>query len=113
VKLLTEDSKLVCAHQAGIVDIEPSQTWVTVAGRRVLVATDPEGRDVNGCPNIGVGIRPCKNTLKVKKGYSSWVEIDDHGTCLDDLQGLTDGTPPGVVLYLVEDPGQPFVWEQG
>jgi hypothetical protein len=29
--------------------------------------------------------------------------------CLDNLWGLTDGTPPGVVKYNVVDPAQKFV----
>ena len=109
--LLTEDAKLVCMHQAGIVENVPSQEWVTIALRRVLVSTDPEKREINGCPNINVGIRPCKNTLAVKIGYSDWVKVDGDRICLDNLEGLTDGTPAGFVKYVVEQPGQIFVSE--
>lgn len=108
---LTEDAKLVCKHQAGIVDNKPSQEWVTIADRLVLVSIDPENRSINGCPNINVGIRPCKTTLKVKKGYSEWLRVDGDRICLDSVEGLTDGTPSGFVKYIVEDPGQIFVSE--
>ncbi|MPZ68910.1 MAG: hypothetical protein GEU71_05215 [Actinobacteria bacterium] len=111
--VLTEDAKLVCMHQAGVVEIEPSQVWVTIDTRLVLVSTDPEDKAINGCPNINVGIRPCKNTLKVKKGYSTWVRIDEDRVCLDSVEGLTDGTPSMFVKYIVEDPGQMFVSEAG
>ncbi|MDQ4124307.1 MAG: hypothetical protein M3134_01735 [Actinomycetota bacterium] len=108
---LTEDAKLVCNHQAGIVSNDPSQAWVTIEGRSVVVSTDPEGRPINGCPNINVGVRPCKTTLAVKEGYSEWLRVDGHRICLDSLQGLTDGTPSGFVKYVVEQPGQAFVSE--
>ncbi len=111
VRFLTEDAKLVCKHQAGVVNHEPSQMWVTIESRLILVSTDPENKPINGCPNINVGIRPCKNTLKVKKGYSTWLRIDEERICLDSVEGLTDGTPASFVKYIVEDPGQEFVSE--
>jgi hypothetical protein len=110
--VLTEDAKLVCAHQAGIVQNQTSQVWVTVDSRLLLVSINPENRPINGCPNINVGIRPCKNTLKVKKGYSTWLAVDGDWICLDTVEGLTDGTPPGLVKYIVESPGQFWVAEQ-
>ena len=77
---------------------EASQHWVTIAGNAVLVATDPEGRDIDHCPNRGPeGIKPCGKTLKVHPGYSTFIRIGTKAVCLDNLWGLTDGTPPGVV----------------
>lgn len=109
MKLLTQDATLNCAH-AGIVRNEPSQDWVTIATRTVLVATDPEGRDIDRCPNRGPqGIKPCEKTLPVRRGYSAFVTVSGHAVCLDDLWGLTDGTPPGIVRYAVVSPGQGLV----
>ncbi|HEV2914241.1 MAG TPA: hypothetical protein VGX92_13270 [Pyrinomonadaceae bacterium] len=108
---LTEDAVIVCLHERGIVQNAPSQDWVTIAGRRVLVEVDPEGRPIKGCPNFGVGIRPCLTTLKVQVGYSDWIRVDGHRVCLDTVTGLTDGTPPGTVMYKVNQAGQPFVEE--
>jgi hypothetical protein len=59
----------------------------------------------------GAGIRPCKNTLKVLRGYSDWIRIDERRVCLDTVTGLTDGTPPGTVKYIVADPGQQLASE--
>ena len=112
MKLLTEDAKLVCAHRTGKVSIAAiGQKLVTVGGRLLLVATDPEGRSISGCPSMGPGIKPCTTTLPVEFGYSTWLKIDGKRVCLDTVTGLTDGSPPGTIHYLVADPGQQLVSE--
>lgn len=111
MKLLTEDALLTCDHILGKVAIAPTQTLVTVAGRRVLVENNPEGRSIGGCPNISAVIKPCTNTLPVQSGYSTLLRIDGRRICLDTVVGLTDGTPPGTVHYRVRSPGQEFVSE--
>lgn len=109
---LTEDALIVCKHQLGKVTNTPTQDWVRIAGRRVLVATDPEGRPISGCPNYGPSIKPCTTTLKVQAGYSGWIRIGGRALCLDTVTGYTDGTPPGVVKYVVNAAGQPWVEER-
>lgn len=106
MRMLTEDAVLVCLHGTGIVGIVPSQPLVTIERRKVLVERDPEGRPIAGCTMIGVGIKPCTNTLPVQVGYSNLVRIDGRRVCLDTVTGLTDGTPPGTVKYEVRHPGQ-------
>ena len=113
MKLLTEDAVLVCDHQLGIVQNQPSQNLVTINGRRVLVEIDPEGRTIGGCPNIGLTIKPCTTTLKVLQGYSDYMKIGGHRVCLDTVTGLTDGTPPGAVNYKVRTAGQTLVDQAG
>lgn len=110
--ILTEDARLVCKHELGIVDIQATQRLVFVEGRRVLVAKNPEGRPIVGCPNVGATIKPCLKTLKVQHGYSSFLHIDGRPVCLSTVTGLTDGTPPGTVAYKVRTPGQAFVSER-
>jgi hypothetical protein len=110
MKILTQDADLRCAHR-GKVDIEPTQTLVTINGRLVLVEDNPENRDISMCPNYGAMIKPCKKTLKVQTGYSSLLSIEGKWVCLDTVVGLTDGTPPGTVEYKVIDPGQTLVDE--
>ena len=113
MRFLTLDALVVCAHELGKVKLVASQSWVTVEGRPVLVRADPEGRSIAGCPNIGPTIKPCTHTLTVKAGYSSLIRIDGQAVVLDSLKGLTDGTPPGVVEYKVNAPGQTLVTEAG
>lgn len=109
MRFLTEDAKLTCAHLLGKVNLDTSQSWVTVEGRRALVEKNPEGCSISGCPNYGATVKPCKRTLDVKVGYSAFLKIDGHRICLDSVLGLTDGTPPGTVLYQVRAPGQDLV----
>jgi hypothetical protein len=108
MRAVTEDATIVCAHR-GNVDKQPSQSLVTVAGRRLLVEPDPIGRSIGACPNSAPPMKKCATTLSVRAGYSTLVRIDGHAVVLDSLAGLTDGTPPGVVEFSVADPGQQLV----
>lgn len=108
--ILTEDAALYCKHGPGHVSNKPSQTLVTIAGRRILVEKDPEGRTISHCPSV-VPFKPCLFTLTVQKGYSNLLHIEGKRICLDTVTGFTDGTPPGVIMYVVREPGQPFVSE--
>lgn len=107
---LTEDARLACDHGGGVKN-QLSQNLVRINDRPVMVATDPEGRSIGGCPNANVmiGMKPCVTTLKVIEGYSALIRIDGHPVCLSTVRGLTDGTPPGTVNYKVLTPGQTLV----
>ncbi len=112
MRLLTEDAKLVCSHEMGIVGIQPGQDFVTIDGRRVLIDNDPETRPISGCPYSGATVKPCTTTLPVEVGYSSLVAIGGRRVCLDTVRGLTDGNPPPRFFeYFVRQPGQNFVDE--
>ena len=111
MKFLTEDARVVCKHENGVVGIVGTQRLVTVNGRTVLVNNDPEGRPIASCPNVGATIKPCTTTLKVTDGYSTFIRVDGRAVCLDTVTGLTDGTPPGTVKYEVRNPGQTLVTE--
>lgn len=111
MKLLTEDAVLVCAHELGIVGIVATQDLVTIDDRAILVDNDPQSRPIAGCPNTGAMIKPCTSTLKVKQGYSDYIQILGKAACLDTVIGLTDGTPPGIVEYKVRSAGQQWVEE--
>lgn len=113
MKLLTENAVLVCKHELGTVINHPTQNLLTIGHRRVLVDSDPEGRTIVACPNIGATIKPCTLTLKVEVGYSDFVRADGKRVCLDTVTGLTDGTPPGTIKYVVRTPGQNLVSEAG
>ncbi len=112
MQLLTEDALITCGHLAGRVEIAPTQELVSIGSRRILVEKNPEGRVIQGCPNIGPAIKPCRATLLVHEGYSSLLRIQGRRICVSTLWGLTDGTPPGTVRYEVRDPGQTLVSER-
>lgn len=106
MRILVLPGVLRCGHD-GKVATTASQEWVRVAGDPVLVATDPEGREISMCPNISTNTKQCNHTLKVIRGYSTFIRIDGHEVCLDSVEGFTDGVPPS--HYTVRDPGQQFV----
>ena len=108
--VLTEDAGVFCKHGPGKVSNMPTQELVTIAGRKVLVEADPQGRPISGCPSV-VPFKPCLTTLVVQKGYSTFIRVDNRRLCLDTVTGFTDGTPPGVVKYEVRFAGQQFVSE--
>ena len=110
MKLLTENAVLLCGHKLGVVDIAATQKLVAVDGRRLLVRRNPEGRPIKGCPPAP-GFKPCQVTVNVTGGYSTLLRIERKPVCLDTLSGLTDGTPPGSVIYSVSRPGQHWVSE--
>lgn len=107
-ELLPLEATVRCEHQ-GKVTNEASQDWVTIEGVPVLVDDDPEGRDIKACPNRGANIKPCKKTKRVDEGYSEYVRIGDRRVVLASLEGLTNGTPPGLVKYVVREASQHFV----
>lgn len=114
---ITLASVILCDH-AGKIENENTQDWVRVHeqdadAEPVLVDSDPEGRDIDNCPNSGPQIKKCGKTLKVAVGYSEWIRIDEHAVVLSHLDGLTDGTLPGTVHYKVTDPKQQFVRADG
>ncbi len=108
MKVLVLSAHLQCEHLGNVVNVA-SQSFVTIGGVKVLVERDPESRTILACPNVGATIKPCTLTLVAQAGYSSFVRIGGHRVCLETITGLTDGTPPGVVKYLVKDPGQRLV----
>jgi hypothetical protein len=112
MRFLTENARLVCIHPGGMVKIRSSQSWVTIEGRAVLVATDPEQCEIEKCSNVVTPNVPCRKTRAVEKGYSTFIRIDRRQVCLDTVTGQTDGTLQGAVFYSVADPGQTLVAER-
>lgn len=108
MRWIHRDSLVTCGHD-GRVTNRATQRWLTVEGVPVLVATDPEGRDITACPNYGPTVKPCAKTLTVTAGYSTWLRVDGHRVVLSNLDGLTDGSPPGAVHHTVRDPRQRFL----
>jgi len=106
MKVLVLPGVLRCGHD-GKVSNQASQEWVRIATDPVLVATDPEGREISMCPNISTNTKQCNTTLAVVTGYSTFVRIGGDRVCLDSIDGFTDGVPPS--HYTVRDPGQQFV----
>jgi len=111
MRILNDDVLLNCVHKTGKVRNKPSQEWVRIARKPVLVKPDPVGCTIGGCSNtvVPAGIKPCTKTVTMQAGESLFVRIDARPVCLDTVTGLTNGSPEGTVLYNVTSPGQQFV----
>lgn len=109
--LLVEGTELVCDHGGATRIRGAGQALVRIDGKQVLVKGDPGGQTISRCPNVGATIKPCTSTLPETKGDSTLIYIKGTPVCLDTVEGLTDGTPPGVVEYKVRRRGQEFVSE--
>ena len=112
MKFLTNRAKLTCKHVTGVVQLFTLQNLVTIENVPVLVKNDPETKPILGCANVGPTIKPCSLTLAATQGYSDFIFINNKAVCLDTITGLTDGTAPGTVKYVVQRPGQQFVSEE-
>jgi hypothetical protein len=88
-----------------------SQSWVTVAGRALLVEDDPLHRSISACPMATPAAPPCRNTVSVNEGasYSAFVRIDTRRVCLDTTTGTTDWGYLAITPYAVADAGQGVV----
>ena len=108
--VLTKNAYFLCEH-GGRANPNAQQSYVTIDGVPMLVHGDPVGRTISACPNFNppAGMKPCTTTLKVQKGYSSFIRISGRPVCLSGVEGLTDGTPSGVVRYAVHRSGQGWV----
>ena len=112
---ITLDSVIKCDHK-GVIQNVNQQDWVTI-DVPVLVDNDPEGRDIDWCPNSGPTIKKCGKTLQVAVGYSTWIRIDGHAVVLATLSvSLFDLGSRGVkVLGELPQglPGFSFPWVSG
>ena len=101
MKLLTKDANVRCSHK-GKVQVQASQSYVTIEGVPVLVMGDLAGKAILACTNAASS--PCATTLP-PVGDSTLVFIDGKPVSLDRNVGLTSG----VGGYKVEDPAQKLV----
>jgi len=110
MRVLTKKAYFLCEHK-GRANPGAQQSYVRIDESPILVHGDPVGRKIKNCPNFNppAGIKPCVTTLKVDKGYSRFIRISGQRICLSAVEGLTDGTPSGVVRYSVHRSGQNWV----
>jgi hypothetical protein len=106
--LLILASKIRCDHDGKVAN-KASQEWAVLDDSPILRNDDPEGRDIDWCPNRGANIKYCDKTLKVETGYSKFVTVGGKAVVIANLAGKTNGTPPGAVFYRVRNAEQTYV----
>jgi hypothetical protein len=93
---LTENSKLVCAHQ-GALQLTASQSKLTVSGAKVLVEGDLPPAAIQNCitpsvpPPAPSVSKPCMNVTSSIGGVAAKMKVQGKGVLLEDITGLTDG----------------------
>lgn len=109
IAIAVESAKVRCSHGMGYARPKSSRPFVRMRGRAVLVDRDMSGNTVRLCPNVGPTTKPCRNTLPLMTGRSTFVFANGAPVVLHRASGLTDGIPPGVTTYRVRKPGQELV----
>jgi hypothetical protein len=110
--VLTEKSSLVCANQ-GAVQPTPTQSKLTVAGAKVLVAGDLASAPISGCiivpapPPPGPASAKCLMIASAVGGVSAKLKVAGKGVLLETVQGTTSGLLANVVqTWSVQNAGQ-------
>jgi len=100
--VLTESSKLVCAHQ-GSVKLIAGQSKLKVKGAKVLVDGDLTGAAISLCktvpvpPSPGPTSAPCLQVSSAIGGVALKLKVQGKGVLLDTIRGFTNGTVANVI----------------
>ena len=113
LEIVVEGAKVRCSHGMGYARPKSSRPFLRMQARAVLVDRDMPGNTIRLCPNVGPTTKPCKNTLPLASGRSTFVFANGAPVVLHRAQGPSDGIPPGVTTYGVRKPGQDLVRAQG
>jgi len=109
--VLTEKSSLACANQ-GSVGLTATQSKLSVAGAKVLVAGDLMNAPISHCTtvtNAVTGTKQCTMIASAVGGVSAKLKVAGKGVLLDTISGMTDGIVPplpGVQTWSVQRAGQ-------
>jgi hypothetical protein len=109
--VLTEKSSLVCANQ-GAVQLSATQSKLTVAGAKVLVAGDLTSAPISQCMIVPAGPPPpistkCLMIASAVGGVSVKLKVAGRGVLLDTVQGTTSGLLANVIqTWSVQSAGQ-------
>jgi hypothetical protein len=103
--LINASAQIMCIH-GGQLMLAPKQTKVLVGGAPALGIMDVAATPIVGCPQIGLGIKPCTMLISAIPGVSTSPKVMVMGqpALVQTITGLTDGVPPGTVICA--SPGQ-------
>jgi hypothetical protein len=104
MKYLTTDSELMCCH-GGTLELA-SRARSKVRDAALLTETDLYDSKIKGCPQVGLGIKPCTRVTGIMLGKSIKVlcRTTSSVPLLENLIAVTDGSPMGTVT-MVDDGG--------
>ncbi len=113
-EVLTEKSKIECAHKGSIQLTGAATTsTLTVAGAKVLVQGDLNGKPISGCtttPDPNTSTLQCLSVtgaLAFPGTTALKLKVGGKPVLLKPLMGFTNGTVGGTPqTWSVQDPGQ-------
>jgi hypothetical protein len=94
--VLTTASQLECAH-GGKLQVQASQSTLTVDGKAVLLESDILAATISGCktpitpPPPGPTQKPCLKVTGLTAGRSKTLSVGGGTVVLASAQGTTDG----------------------
>lgn len=107
-----ETARCNCEHRGGV-QIRPSQDWVTIDGRLLLVEGDLDHRPIVLCRGGAevVGVTRCRSIATVDDdlSHSHLVAIDGRGVVLSTASGTTDWSSVAIARWTLGNPGQLWV----
>jgi len=100
MRYLTCEAVVTCIH-GGVVQFAPADVPWEIMGSPVLTLEAVEGASIVGCAQVGPGLVPCTQVLKVTSGPALGAEAGGKIPLLENLDFTTNGNPVGTarVIY--------------
>jgi len=94
---LNHRAMLQCTHGGQVILFPPPFRSFNVMQSPALTDMDLLKAMIVGCPQVGIGVKPCTKVVMIIVGRAIQIYVDGETPLLDSLQALTDGIPPGEV----------------
>jgi hypothetical protein len=98
---LTAGSTIRCAH-GGVLKILDVEMLCEIQSASLLTTKAVLAGTFVGCSQTGPGMKPCLKIIQIVKGISTMFCVSGVFTVTNELDFITDGSPPG--RRLVEAP---------
>ena len=96
LKYLNHASILRCVHGGQAQFVTPPQRSFFNANSPILTDGDLLRAVIVGCPQTGIGLKPCTKITSILMGKARRICVDGETPLLETLQAMTDGSPPGL-----------------
>ena len=96
MKYLTIDSELMCCHGGKVKLTSSSRSRIRDSG--ILTESDLCGATINGCPQVGPGVKPCTRVEEVLVGQARGIKsrASHSPLLLENVVAQTNSSPPGI-----------------
>jgi hypothetical protein len=91
---LTTGSIIRCTH-GGVLKILDVEILCEILSASILTTQTVLGGSFVGCSQVGPGIKPCLKIVQILKGVSPMFRVSGVATVTNELDFITDGSPPG------------------